>query len=182
MRKNPVRELTLAAMLGAIYAVLTMVLPIPQYAGVQIRLAEALTVLPFLFPAATPGLFVGCLIANLLSPYGLLDVVAGSAATLLACVWTQRLKNRWLAPLPAVICNAVIVGAVIAFAQTGVGPAFLPAYALNAFSVGLGELIASYILGSLLLSALPRIPTFRAMIPADRLALVDEKRNVEFQA
>ncbi len=181
MRKNSVRDLTLAAMLGAVYAVLTMVLPIPQYAGVQIRLAEALTVLPFLFPAATPGLFVGCLIANLLSPYGLLDVVAGSAATLLACMWTQRLKNRWLAPLPAVICNAGIVGAVIAFAQTGIGPAFWPAYALNALSVGVGELIASMILGSMLLTAIPRIPTFRAMIPAGRLALVEEKRNVEFQ-
>ena len=180
MRKNPVRELTLAAMLGAVYAVLTMVLPIPQYAGVQIRLAEALTVLPFLFPAATPGLFVGCLIANLLSPYGLLDVAAGSAATLIACLWTQRLKNRWLAPLPAVICNAVIVGAVVAFAQTGVGPAFWPAYVLNAASVGLGELIASYILGSILLSELTKIPTFRAMIPAERLKLVEERGNVNF--
>lgn len=181
MRKNPIRELTLAAMLGAVYAVLTMILPIPQYIGVQVRLAEALTVLPFLFPAATPGLFVGCLIANLLSPYGLLDVVAGSAATLIACLWTQRLKNRWLAPLPAVVCNAVIVGAVIAFAQTGVGPAFWTAYALNALSVGLGELIASMLLGSLLLSALPKIPTFRAMIPPDRLKLVEDKRNAEFQ-
>ena len=181
MRKNSVRDLTLAAMLGAAYAVLTMVLPIPQYAGIQIRLAEALTVLPFLFPFATPGLFVGCLIANLLSPYGLLDVVAGSSATLLACLWTQRLKNRWLAPLPAVICNAVIVGAVIAFAQTGIGPAFGAAFVLNALSVGFGELIASMILGSLLLSALPKIPTFRAMIPAERLALVTGKEKAEYQ-
>lgn len=181
MRKNSTRDLTMAAMLGAAYAVLTMVLPIPQYAGVQIRLAEALTVLPFLFPGATPGLFVGCLIANLLSPYGLLDVVAGSAATLLACLWTQRLKNRWLAPMPAVICNAVIVGGVIAFAQTGFGPAFVTAYVLNALSVGLGELIASMALGSMLLSALPKIPPFRAMIPADRLALVTQSRGMECQ-
>lgn len=181
MRKNSVRELTMAAMLGAAYAVLTMVLPIPQYGGVQIRLAEALTVLPFLFPFATPGLFVGCLIANLLSPYGLLDVVTGSAATLIACLWTQRLKNRWLAPLPAVICNAVIVGAVVAFAQTGGGPAFWPAYAFNAFTVGLGELIASMFLGTMLLSFLPKIPTFRALMPAERLALMADKRNMEFQ-
>jgi len=124
---------------------------------------------------------VGCVIANLLSPYGLLDVVAGSAATLLACLWTQRLKNRWLAPLPAVVCNAGIVGAVIAFAQTGIGPAFWPAYALNALSVGLGELIASYVLGTMLLSAVPRISFFREFIPAERLKLVEDKRNVEFQ-
>ena len=171
MRKNSVRELTMSAMLGAIYAVLTMVLP-NQYLGMQIRLAEALTVLPFLFPSATPGLFVGCLIANLLSPYGLLDVVAGSAATLLACLWTQRLKNRWLAPLPAVVCNAVIVGGVIAFAMTGLGPGFWVAYAINALSVGLGELIASYVLGSVLLSYLPRLSYFRAMIPPERLKLI----------
>lgn len=171
MRKNSVRELTMSAMLGAIYAVLTMVLP-NQYLGMQIRLAEALTVLPFLFPSATPGLFVGCLIANLLSPYGLLDVVAGSAATLLACLWTQRLKNRWLAPLPAVVCNAVIVGGVIAFAMTGLGPGFWVVYAINALSVGLGELIASYVLGSVLLSYLPRLSYFRAMIPPERLKLI----------
>lgn len=171
MRKNSVRELTMSAMLGAIYAVLTMVLP-NQYLGMQIRLAEALTVLPFLFPSATPGLFVGCLIANLLSPYGLLDVVAGSAATLLACLWTQRLKNRWLAPLPAVVCNAVIVGGVIAFAMTGFGPGFWTAYAVNALTVGLGELIASYVLGSVLLSYLPRLSYFRAMIPPERLKLI----------
>lgn len=171
MRKNSVRELTMSAMLGAIYAVLTMVLP-NQYLGMQIRLAEALTVLPFLFPSATPGLFVGCLIANLLSPYGLLDVVAGSAATLLACLWTQRLKNRWLAPLPAVVCNAVIVGGVIAFAMTGLGPGFWVAYAVNALTVGLGELIASYVLGSVLLSYLPRLSYFRAMIPPERLKLI----------
>ena len=172
MRKNSVRDLTMAAMLGAIYAVLTMVLPIPQYAGVQIRLAEALTVLPFLFPGATPGLFVGCLIANLLSPYGLLDVVAGSAATLLACLWTQRVKNRRMAALPPVVCNAVIVGGVIAFAMTGFGPGFWVAYAINALSVGLGEFVVCYVLGDLLLDAVVKIPVFRSMMPADRVALM----------
>lgn len=181
-RTSSTRELTLAAMLGAVYAVLTMVLPIPQYAGIQIRLAEALTVLPFLFPAATPGLFVGCLIANLLSPYGLLDVIAGSGATLIACLWTQRMNNRWLAPLPAVVCNAVIVGAVVAFAQTGTGPAFWPAYAFNAVTVGLGELIASYILGTILLNTLPKISFFRWFIPEDRLALLDRRSKLQVQS
>ena len=177
MRKNSVRELTLAAMLAAVYAVLTMVLPIPQYAGIQIRLAEALTVLPFLFPGATSGLFVGCVIANLLSPYGMLDLVAGSAATLLAGLWTQRLNNRYLAPLPPVICNGVIVGGVVAFAQTGFGPAFWSAYTFNGLSVAVGELIACYVLGSVLLSALPRVKFFREMIPAQRLTLVEDKKQ-----
>ena len=181
MSKFSIRDLTLAAMLAAVYAVLTMALPIPQYGGVQIRFAEALTVLPFLFPAATPGLFVGCLIANLLSPYGLLDVVAGSAATLIACLWTQILRNRWLAPLPPVVCNAAIVGAVIAFSVGGTGGAFWPAYALNAFTVGLGELIASAVLGQLLLGVLPRVSFFREMIPADKLDRLGLKARVSGQ-
>ena len=172
MRKNTLKELTFAAMLGGAYAALTMLLPIPQYAGVQFRLAEALTLLPFLIPAATPGLFVGCFIANILSPYGLLDIIAGSAATLLACLWTQRMKNRRLAALPPVVCNAVIVGGVIAFAMTGFGPGFWVAYAVNAASVGLGELVVCYVLGDLLLDAVVKIPVFRSMMPADRAALM----------
>lgn len=170
MRRFTIRDMALAAMLAAVYAVLTMCLPIAQYSAVQIRFAEALTVLPFLFPAATPGLFVGCLIANLLSPYGLLDVAAGSAATLLAGLWTQNLKNRWLAPMPPVVCNAVIVGAEIAWFEGGITAAFWPAFAFNALTVGLGELIACYVLGSVLLTALPRISFFRDLVPADRLA------------
>ena len=172
MRKNTLKELTFAAMLGGAYAALTMLLPIPQYAGVQFRLAEALTLLPFLIPAATPGLFVGCFIANILSPYGLLDIIAGSAATLLACLWTQRVKNRRLAALPPVVCNAVIVGGVIAFAMTGFGPGFWVAYAINALSVGLGEFVVCYALGDLLLNAVVKIPMFRSMMPAERLALM----------
>ncbi len=172
MRKNTLKELTFAAMLGGAYAALTMLLPIPQYAGVQFRLAEALTLLPFLIPAATPGLFVGCFIANILSPYGLLDIIAGSAATLLACLWTQRMKNRRLAAIPPVVCNAVIVGGVIAFAMTGFGPGFWVAYAINALSVGLGEFVVCYVLGDLLLDAVVKIPVFRSMMPADRVALM----------
>jgi len=173
MPKNKVRDLTVGAMLGAIYAVLTMVLPIPQYAGVQVRLAEALMVLPFLYPGCTSGLFVGCVIANLLSPYGLLDVIAGSGATLLACLWTSRMRNWHLAFLPAVVCNALIVGAVIAFAQTGLGPAFATAYLLNALSVGVGECLACGVLGTVLLRQLPRLSAFRRMIPPERMKFIE---------
>ena len=164
MKRFSTRDLTLAAVLAALYAALTLTLPVPQYGPIQIRFAEALTVLPFFFSAATPGLVVGCIIANLFSPY-VLDVVFGSLATLLACLWTQRVKHRWLAPLPPVVCNAAIVGAEIAFVQAGVGPAFLSAYALNALTVGLGELIACGLLGSVLLVALPRNPLFHVLAP-----------------
>ena len=147
MRKFTVRDLTLAALIAAVYAVLTLGLPLPPYAGIQLRVAEAMTVLPFLFPAATPGLVVGCFVVNLFSPYPL-DLVFGTLATLLACLLTRRVPNRWLAPLPPVICNAVIVGAEIAWftVQQG-GGAFWPAYGLSALTVGLGELAACYLLG-----------------------------------
>ena len=169
MHRFTIRDLTLAALLAAVYAVLTVALPIPQYSGVQLRVAEAMTVLPFLFPAATPGLFVGCIIANLFSPYPL-DILCGSLATLLACLLTQRMPNRWLAPLPPVLCNMVIVGAEIAWYLVGFGPGFLAAYALNAFTVGVGELIACVILGQLLLTVLPKVPVLRPFIPEHRLA------------
>ncbi len=164
MRKNKsVRNMAFAAVIAAVYAVLTVALPIPQYGAVQVRFAEALTVLPFFFPAATPGLFVGCVIANMFSPFPL-DILFGSLATLLACMWTQRLRSRWLAPLPPVICNAVIVGFEIAWASTGFTAAFWPAFALNALTVGFGEFLACYGLGAILLSALERRPFFREMM------------------
>lgn len=164
------RQLTTAAIIAAIYAGLTLLLPIPQYGGIQLRVAEALTVLPFLFPEAVPGLAVGCFLANLLgSPY-VLDWVFGTLATLLAALWTSRVHSRWIAPLPPVLCNMVIVGAEIAYFATLDGGAFLPAYILNAFTVGLGEAIACYGLGTLLLKALPRVPALRRYISPARLS------------
>ena len=171
MRRSTVQDLTLAALIAAVYAVLTLALPIPAYSGVQLRVAEAMTVLPFLFPAATPGLFVGCFIANLFSPYPL-DILCGALATLLACLMTQRVPNRWLAPLPPVLCNMVIVGAEIAWFETGFGPGFWTAYAFNAFTVGLGELIACVVLGELLLSILPKVPVLQPFLQKGRLTQI----------
>lgn len=167
MSKMSVRDLSLCAILASVYAVLTLALPIPPYQGVQLRVAEAFTVLPFLFPAATPGVFIGCVIVNLFSPFPL-DIVCGSAATLLGCWLTRRMPNRWLATLPPVVCNAVIVGAEIAWYMTGFGPGFWSAYAVNAGSVAFGELVSCCVLGSLLLRTLPEIPVFRDMIPPEQ--------------
>lgn len=166
------RNLAFASIVAALYAVLTMVLYAPSYGPIQLRFSEALTVLPYLFPSAAPGLFVGCLIANLASPYGLVDLVFGSAATLLAALWTRRIKNRWLAPLPPVICNAVIIGATLSYAEVGFGGSFWAVYAYNAITVGIGELLACYVLGSILLTVLPRISLFYSMIPEERRPFV----------
>jgi len=170
MRNFTTKDLTLAAVVAAAYAALTMLLPGPSYGYTQLRVAEALTVLPFLFPATAPGLLVGCLVANLLSPYGLVDIVCGTAATGLAAFLTMRCRYKWLAPLPPVLCNGVIVGAMLAWYEAGFGPNFWPMFAVAGPGVALGELCACYVLGGLLLSALPKLSYFRGLIPPERLA------------
>ena len=173
MKNYSVRQLTFAAAIGALYAVLTLAIaPFGgAYSPVQCRVSEALGLLPFFFPEAKWGLFIGCIVANIISPYGLPDLVLGSLATLLAACITARVPRRlkWLAPLPPVISNAVIVGALLAWYGAGFSPAFPALYAFNAFTVGLGELLSCYVLGGILLTIIPRIQFFRSRIPADRL-------------
>lgn len=173
MRKFTTRKLTLCAMVAALYAVLSYFSNIfgLAYGPIQFRFAEALCVLPFLFPSTVPGLFIGCLIANLLSPYGLLDIVVGSVATLLAALWTSKLRNRWFTPVPAVVCNTVLVGFTIAFSEVGFTAALPAAWIYNGVTVGIGELGACAVLGLLLLHMLPEIKFFQDMIPEDRLTL-----------
>ena len=173
MKRNAIYQLCIGAMIAALYAVLTLAIaPFGgAYSPVQCRVSEALCVLPFFFPEAKWGLFIGCIVANIISPYGLPDLVLGSLATLLAACITARVPRRlkWLAPLPPVISNAVIVGALLAWYGAGFSPAFPALYAFNAFTVGLGELLSCYVLGGILLTVIPRIQFFRSRIPADRL-------------
>ena len=150
------KYLTRAAVIAALYVVLTYLAGVMNlaYGPVQFRFSEALTVLPFLFPEAIPGLFVGCIVSNLISPYGVLDLVVGSAATLLAAIWTNKCGKRWFAPMPPVIANAVLVGAMIAWYEAGFGAGFLAAFLYNAATVGLDELVVCYVLGLPLLKIL----------------------------
>ena len=158
------RQMALAGVIAAVYAALTLILPIPSYLGVQFRVAEAMTVLPFLCPAAIPGLTVGCFLANLLGSPMPVDWVCGTAATLLAALWTARLKNRYLTPLPPVLCNAVIVGAEIAWFFPPEGMTFWAAYGFNALTVGLGELAVCGLLGLPLLAWAERTPAVQQLV------------------
>ena len=155
------RDLAVAGIIAGIYAALTLFLPIPQYHGIQLRVAEAMTLLPFLFPGAIPGLVVGCFLSNLLGSPFVLDWIFGTLATLLAALWTRRMPNKWLAPLPPVLCNAVIIGAMIAWYEVGFTEAFWGMFAFNALTVGIGQILACYGLGLLLMKALSRTPAFR---------------------
>ena len=158
MKKLSVRDLTLAAAVGAIYVVLGYFGNIFNltFGAVQCRFAEALTVLPFLNPVAGWGVFIGCVITNLLSPYGPLDMIFGSLATLLAAWLTSRCRSKRLAPLPPVLCNAVMIGALIAVQTTGSGEAFFITFAYQALTIGAGQLLACYGLGLPLLAAAER--------------------------
>ncbi len=150
------KYLARAGVIAALYVALTYLAGLLNlaYGPVQFRFSEALTVLPFLFPEAVPGLFAGCIVSNLLSPYGVLDLVVGSAATLLAALWTAKCHSRYLAPLPPVLCNLLLVGAMIAWYEAGFGPGFGAAFAYNALTVGAGEAVVCYALGLPLLRVL----------------------------
>lgn len=96
------KKLTRCALIAAIYVALTMLSNALNlaYGPIQLRFSEAITVLPFLMPEASWGLFIGCVLSNILSPYGPLDMIVGSAATLLAALLTARCRNKWTAALP----------------------------------------------------------------------------------
>jgi len=135
-----VRSLALSGLVAALYAVTTILFAPISYGYVQVRISEALTVLPFLFPQAVFGLFVGCLFANLFGGFGILDVVLGSAATLLAGIVSSAMPTVYLAALPPVLVNMVIVGGYLSFILD------LP-FPLCAMYVGIGQFIACYLLG-----------------------------------
>lgn len=174
MRKSTTRDLTLAAMVAAVYFVLCYFGNIFQltFGPVQVRLGEALTVLPFLFPATAPGLALGCLLTNILSPYGPIDMVVGTLATAIAAFLSAKMPRWYLAALPPIVMNALLLPPMWAWAQAGaVNSTFWAAYGLNLWTFVVGEALACYALGSVLLLALPKIRYFRAMIPERRLAV-----------
>ena len=172
MRNNRTARLCIAGVVGALYAVLTLSLPMLSYGALQIRFSEALTLLPFLFPETVPGLAIGCFIANLVGSPFALDWVLGPIATLIAALWTARMHRPTLAWIPPVACNAVIIGGELAWFEAGFTGAFPALWAYNALTVGIGELIACALLGCALLRLLPRIPYFRELIPQNRLNLL----------
>ena len=172
MRKSTTRDLTLAAMVAAVYFVLCYFGNIFQltFGPVQVRLGEALTVLPFLFPATAPGLALGCLLTNILSPYGPIDMIVGTLATAIAAFLSTKMPRWYLAALPPIVMNALLLPPMWAWAEAGaLNGAFWAAYTFNMWTFVVGEALACYVLGSILLTVLPRVGVLRAQIPAGRL-------------
>ena len=138
-------------MIAALYVVLTILFAPFSFGEIQVRIAESLTILPFFTPAAIPGLFAGCIIANLVGGAILPDIVFGSLATLLGAffTYTLRRKNRFFAPMPPILANALIVPLILRYAY-GIN---LPIYYLIV-SVGIGEVVSCGILGTILFTPL----------------------------
>lgn len=153
--KKEVTFIVHAALIAALYVVLTMIantLGLANYA-IQIRFSEALTILPLFTPAAIPGLFIGCILSNVLTGCMLLDIVFGSIATLLGALGTYALrkKTKWAAPLPPILANTLIVPFVLAYVYQFEGS--LPYFMLT---VGIGEIISCGVLGLLLYNTLQK--------------------------
>lgn len=150
--------LTQAAIIAALYVVLTLLanaLGLANYA-IQIRFSEALTILPYFTPAAIPGLFVGCLLSNVLTGCMPLDILFGSIATLLGALGTYALRRyKWLCTLPPIIANTLIIPFVLAYVYRFEGS--LPYFALT---VGIGEIISCGLLGMILLHILQKYRKF----------------------
>ena len=159
--KNKTQKLVFAALIASIYAALTVMFAPISYGMIQVRISEALTILPFFSSFSIMGLFVGCIVANFFSPVGVIDIIFGSSATLIAAIITyfigrSNLKyNKYIAPLPAVITNAVIIGILLNLVPTkGNVASLIPGYTFNITGlfvtmlwVGIGEFIACYVIG-----------------------------------
>jgi len=152
MKNKNVLFLTQSAMIAAIYVVLTVAFSAISFGQVQVRVAEALTILPVFTPAAIPGLFIGCLIGNSLSPSVILpDIIFGSLTTLIAAIFTYKLRKAspLLAPLPPIVANTLVIPFILRYAYAIIAP--IPILMLGLLA---GQVISCGILGLALHAAL----------------------------
>ena len=142
-----------AAVIAALYVVLTDVFSAFASGVIQVRVSEALTILPAFTPAAIPGLVIGCLLSNTLTGCVLLDIIFGSVATLIGALGSYALRRHtWLVPIPPIVSNMIIVPFVLRFAYGATD-----AFPFMIATVGAGEIISCYLLGMLLYGALKKM-------------------------
>ena len=158
--------ITQGAIIGALYTVLTVIAGSLNLANgvIQVRFSEALTILAAFTPAAIPGLWIGCILSNILTGCHYLDVIFGSLATLIGAVGTYLLTHRkaddkwlfkpgkasmFLAPLPPVLANTIIVPFILSYVYQFEGS--IPFFMVT---VGAGEILSCYVLGLVLYNAL----------------------------
>lgn len=142
-----------AAIIAALYVVLTYVFSAFASGVIQVRVSEALTILPAFTPAAIPGLVIGCLLSNTLTGCVLLDIIFGSVATLIGALGSYALRRHtWLVPIPPIVSNMIIVPFVLRYAYGATD-----AFPFMIATVGAGEIISCYLLGMILYGALKKV-------------------------
>lgn len=160
--KLTIRQICVGAAIAALYVLLTYACAPIAFGSIQFRPAEALTILPLLFVEAVPGLFIGCLIANLLSPFGIWDVAVGSAITLVAAVLTRLVRNVYVGGLFPVLLNSLLLPLMWFLMDSSVG------YIMNFVSIFITQAIFVYALGLPLYFAMrklkPRIYGVRKIV------------------
>ena len=161
MKNKGLRSITYSAIIGAMYVVLTWLSNAFGLASgaVQLRLGEALAILPYFTPSAIPGLVIGCLISNISMGCSLLDIIVGTIATLLGAIGTSKLKNKYLSPIPPILANTILVPFVVIASYThdwSIG-----SYLLTLGGVFAGEVVSVYIFGIVLLIAIEKSKIFK---------------------
>ena len=142
-----------AAVIAALYVVLTYAFSAFASGVIQVRVSEALTILPAFTPAAIPGLVIGCLLSNTLTGCVLLDIIFGSVATLIGALGSYALRRHtWLVPIPPIVSNMIIVPFVLRYAYGATD-----AFPFMIATVGAGEIISCYLLGMILYGALKKV-------------------------
>ena len=141
------------ALIAAIYAALTIALAPFSYGPVQVRISECMTLLAFVNPRWVPGLTIGCLLANLLSPFGMLDIIVGTLATFIAVYLMRYAPNMLVASLSPVIVNGLLIGAELAY--LGAIPPDMSIAAMMLY-IGAGEFISGSIIGILVMKLVLR--------------------------
>ena len=161
MKKSSIRNLTHSAIIGAMYVALTWLSNVLGLASgaIQLRLGEALCILPYFTPSAVWGLAIGCLISNITMGSTLLDIVVGTLATIIGAIGTRKIKNKYLCPIPPVLANTVLVPFVIIISYTKEWNLY--AYLTTTLGVFAGEVISIYVLGLILLLAIEKTKIFK---------------------
>lgn len=158
MHSNRAKFIAHGAIVAALYVALTFIANLMGLSSgaVQIRLSEALTILPVFTPAAIPGLFIGCLLSNIMTGCIPWDIIGGSLATLIGALGTYALrKHRYFGSVPPILANVIIVPIILAYAYGFEGT--IPYFMLT---VGIGEIICCGVLGSFLMFSLEKYPKF----------------------
>ncbi len=160
-RKNKTKGIAIAAIIASLYVVLTYISSAfgLSSGAIQVRLSEALTILPVFTPYAIPGLFVGCIISNILTGCAVWDIIFGSLATLIGAFFTYILrKYKYLPLLPPIISNAIVVPLVLMYAYTLEG-----SYVYFVLTIFSGEFISCGILGTLLRKSINKRNIFKTL-------------------